>query len=445
MQSIVKKVNSTYLLLAGLLLVSLLASTLGSISSANAASFTTRSLSLSRNTNAGSTATTTYSFSVTVPSTGTTGLRGVEINFCTTPLTGSCTGPTGMSVTSATIGTTSPASGGTLTSSDNATANTALASSNTNTRQVRFQWASNQTLTLPQTVTFDIANIQNPTTAGTFFARIGFFGNGDTTYTTVTDSGTVAQSVQAATNVSFKVQEILQVCAGATTVDDSVTTLAGSGGGTVAGDTCDSVGVAGYLTAVDLGVADPTLVRVSPVASGGTTQGNATNGIVMVRTNASGGATIRYRVIQDNSSGDLKVAGATTCTLSGGRSTVATDVCINSTDLTQADGTGSAIVAGTEEFGMSASYVNRTAGGTTTAVSADANYDGTGTSGGSCTAATGVNCWTWGYDGSADTIGSSSGPIDDEALILKFAAAAALTTPTGLYQVNMDTFAVATY
>ncbi len=444
MQSILKKVNSTYLLVAGLLLVSLLVSTLGSINRADAVSFTTRSLSLSRNTNAGSTATTTYSFSVTVPTTGNTGLRGVEINFCTTPLTGSCTAPTGMSVTSSTIGTTSPASGGTLTSNNAGTPNAALASSGTSA-QVRFQWGSNQTLTLPQTVTFDIDNIQNPTTAGTFFARVGFFGNGDTTYTTVTDSGTVAQSVQAATNVSFKVQEILQVCAGATTVDSSGASLNGSGGGSVAGDTCDNVGIAGYLTAVDLGVADPTLVRVSPVASGGTTQGNATNGIVMVRTNASGGATIRYRVIQDNSSGDLKVAGATTCTLSGGRSTVATDVCINSTDLTQADGTGSAIVAGTEEFGMSATYVNRTAGGTTTAVTADANYDGTGTSGGSCTAATGVNCWTWGYDGSADTLGSSSGPIDDEALILKFAAAAALTTPTGLYQVNMDTFAVATF
>ena len=90
-----------------------------------AVDFTTRSLSLSSNSNAGSAATTTYSFSVVVPTGGTTGLRGVEVNFCTTPLYGSCTAPTGMSVTSATIGTTSPASGGTLTSSNSGTPNSA--------------------------------------------------------------------------------------------------------------------------------------------------------------------------------------------------------------------------------------------------------------------------------------------------------------------------------
>jgi hypothetical protein len=403
------------------------------IQSARAVPFTNRSLTLSNNTNVGSAATTTYTFSVQVPTGGNTGLRGVEVNFCTTPLFGSCTAPTGMSVTSSTIGTTSPVSGGTLTSNNTGTPNSALASSGT-APQVRFQWASNQTLTLPQTVTFIFNNIQNPTTAGTFFARVGFFGNGDTTYTTVTDSGVVAQSVQAATNVQFRVQEILQVCTGATTVDSALGAL-----GT--GNTCDVAGITGYLSTVNVGVADPTLVRVTPVASGGTTQGNATNGFVLVRTNASNGTSIQYRSVVNNSGFDLKVAGAA-CAQNPSTST--SDFCINSAPVTQTAGAVSALVAGTEEFGMAVPFVNRTAGGATTAVTVDGNYDGTGSTGGTCVTGTGVDCWAWAGSTTA-TIGSASGPIDDEALILKFAAATAFTTPSGLYQANLDLFAVSTY
>ena len=431
MQSILKKVNSQYLLLAILFVFSLVLSLVGN-TPAKAINFTTRSLSLSRNTNAAATATTIYTFSVAVPTGGNTGLRGVEVNFCTTPLTGSCTAPTGMSVTSATIGTTSPVSGGTLTSSNAGTPNSALASSGTSA-QLRFQWGANQTLTLPQTVTFIFNSVQNPTTAGTFFARIGFFGNNDTTYTTVTDSGTVAQSVQAATNVSFKVQEILQVCAGATTVDTNI--AFGNG------DTCNNSGVTGYLAAVDLGVADPALVRVTPVATGGTTQGNDTDGFVLLRTNANGGTTIQYRVIQDTSSGELKTVGAS---CNANPSTVTTDRCINSAAQTQTSSAVSTITAGTEKFGMVIPFINRT-GSSTTSVTADGNYAGDGASGGTCNNATGANCWTWQYDGTATTLATASGPTDDELVLLRFAATPSFSTPAAFFQANMDIFAVATY
>jgi hypothetical protein len=165
-----------------------------------------------------------------------------------------------MSVTSATIGTTSPASGGTLTSSNAGTANTGLASSNSGTRQVRFQWGSDQTLTLPATVTFAINNIQNPTTAGTFYARIGFFGNGDTTYTTVTDKGVVANSVQATQNVTFKVQETLAFCVGA-----MPNATVAHGGFAAASLTVDCAQSAG--TNIALGIApDATTGCVTPVS-----------------------------------------------------------------------------------------------------------------------------------------------------------------------------------
>lgn len=438
MQQVFKKVNVQYLLVLTFFIAASLLGIMRGMQPAKAVGFEDRSLSLSSNTNASGAATTSYSFSLEVPSGGNTGLRGVEVNFCTTPLFGACTAPTGMSVTSATISASNPAGGGTVTSSNSGTPNASLASSGTSA-QVRFQWGSNQTLTLPQTVTFTFGSIQNPTTAGTFFARVGFFGNGDTTYTTVTDSGVVAQSVQAATNVQFRVQEILQVCTGATSVDSAGSNLYGSGGATVGGDTCDAVGVAGYDTYVNMGIADPTAVRVSPVASGGSTQGNAKNGFVMVRTNATTGTTVQYRSVVNSSGYDLKVAGVA-CAQNPSTSTA--DYCINSVPVTQA--AGSDVVAGTEEFGMNVAYINTTAGGSTSALSRDANYDGDNATGATCNAGTGANCWAWAGSTTA-TLASATAPIDDEALILKFAAATSLTTPSGLYQANLDIFAVPTY
>jgi len=435
MQSILKKVNIQYLLILALFSVSLLAVMLRVSAPAQAAQLTSRSVSLSSNVNSG---TATYTFGVTTAAT--TG--GFEFAICTTPLAGTaCVGPTGVAVTG--IGVSAP-SGFILGTAGNVpacglTTNAAPASSNTvaasgNTSFCAFRIHHPTTAAATGATTITVTALTNPTATGTFFIRIATYAGVNNTYTTFQDFGTVAQSVRAATNVSFRVQEILQVCAGGTTVDATATAM-----GT--GDVCDNTGITGYLSSVDLGVADPTAVRVSPVASGGTTQGNAVNGFVMVRANASNGASIQYRTVQNTSSGELKVAGQS-CNATPSSS--ATDQCINSSPQTQAAGTSSAIIAGTEEFGMAAFGVNRTSGGTT-AVTVNGNYDGTGSTGGSCVTASGVDCWTWQHDGTATTLASSSGPIDDEAVLLKFAAAAALTTPTGLYQVNMDIFAVPTY
>jgi hypothetical protein len=435
MQNIQKVVRSHYLVLAAFFLVSLALSLVRFGAPTEAAPLTSRSLSLSSNVNSG---TATWTFQVTTSST--TG--GFEFVICTTPLLGtSCDGPTGLETASlAGVGVSSPA-GFVMGTTGNApacsltgnaapaSANTVAAAGNSNYCAVRVHHPTTAAAAGATTIT--LTNMPNPTAVGTFFVRIATYDGVNNTYTTFEDSGTVAQSVRAATNVQFKVQEILQVCAGATTVDASGTAL-----GT--GDTCDSGGITGYLSAVDLGIADPAAVRVSPVASGGTTQGNATNGFVMVRTNGNGGTTVQYRSVINSSGYDLKVAGVN-CAQNPSTST--SDFCINSAPVTQA--AGSDIVAGTEEFGMNVAYVNRTAGGTT-ALTGDANYDGTGSTGTTCTPGTGVNCWSWAGSTTA-TLGSSSGPIDDEALILKFAAASGLTTPSGLYQANLDLFAVPVY
>ena len=438
MQSILKKVNSQYLLLLFFFVISLVLTVVRTSTPAQAAQLTSRSLSLSSNVNSG---TSTMTFTAT---TGTAA-GGFEFVFCTTPLAGtSCAGPAGLDTVSLEAVTVTAPSGFVLGTGGNApacslTSNTAPASSNTvaaagNSNYCAIRVHHPTTGATAGATTITLNNVPNPTAAGTFFVRIATYTGVNNTYTTYTDYGTVAQSVRAATNVSFKVQEILQVCAGGTTVDATGTAI-----GT--GDTCDGSGITGYLSSVDLGVADPTAIRVSPVASGGTTQGNAVNGFVMVRANSTNGTTIQYRTVQNTSSGELKVAGAS-CNATP--SSVSTDQCINSVPQTQTAGATSAIVAGTEEFGMAAFGVNRTSS-STTAVTVNANYDGTGSTGGTCVTATGVDCWTWQYDGTATTLASSSGPVDDEAVLLKFAAAASLTTPTGLYQANMDIFAVPTY
>jgi hypothetical protein len=420
-----------------------------SAGTAQAVGFTTRSMSLSNNTNSSGVATTSYSFSVVVPTGGSTGLRGVEINFCTTALYGSCTGPTGMSVTSATIGTTSPASGGTLTSSNAGTANTGLASSNSGTRQVRFQWGSDQTLTLPATVTFAINNIQNPTTAGTFYARIGFFGNGDTTYTTVTDKGVVANSVQATQNVTFKVQETLAFCVGA-----MPNATVAHGGFAAASLTVDCAQSAG--TNIALGIApDATTGCVTPVSvrsatcEDPSTTDDDNYGYAMVRTNAAGGVSVGYR---PNSStnftqGTLQVSGTTGCTF-----TVRSDACINPVNEDQSQAAGNAVAfpsaSSNEVFGMAVPAKNNT-GRATNVLSRNSSATGYGytgnLTGSACSAGTSTtDCWNWHRTGAA-TLASSTSAVDNEAIEVFFATKAAITTPSGQYSVDIDYFSVPTY
>jgi hypothetical protein len=428
-------------------LITLCAFTIFSITSqqAEAIDFTTRSLSLSNNSNAGSTATTTYSFSVVVPTGGNTGLRGVEVNFCTTPLYGACTAPTGMSVTSATIGTTSPASGGTLTSSNAGTPNANLASSGTSA-QVRFQWGSNQTLTLPATVTFVFNNIQNPTTAGTFFARIGFFGNGDTTYTTVTDRGVVAQSVQAVQNVSFKVQETLSFCVGA--MPNATVAYTGFAAATITNACAQSSGVN-----ISLGIApDATTVCLTPVSvrtgtcSDATTTNDNNYGYVMVATNAANGVTVGYRPNSAGAftQGTLQMSGAS-CTFPS-----QTDSCIDPVNgNTPGTPTAMPSIATTEAFGMAVPAKSSTGKATNnlTINTTSTGFQYTGATG-ACTAGnSGTSCWNWNRTGSGTLATSTppNGAVDNESLMINFAVKSAVTTPSGQYQVNIDYFSVPAY
>lgn len=384
---------------------------------AYAAQLTSRSLTLS--TAAPAASSVTYTFGFTVP-TATT-ILGIKFQACSAAI-GTCTAPTGLSFSSRTIGSPTGFSG-TAFSVDTTGANDCTPSASI----ICINRASGTDTSGAKTVPF--SSITNPsTTNSTFFVRMTTYSAN--TYTTVSalDTGTVAAAVTQTLTISARIQEILNFCLGNTTVNDATTSP---------GADCSAISG----TTVDLGTLDASSVNTSPVSTGN--GGNNTNGIAMLRTNASSGATVSYKSIQDsgtNHLGALRVSGA-----SCNAGNVNTDQCITSAGTTQ-----SAFAAGTEDFGMTIAGVNC---GSTSAytctfssgtynLTRDTQYDGLGSNTYGSSNAQG---YAWDETGSLDQIASSSGAVDDESLILRFAATPNAVTPTGSYSTQADFIAVATY
>ncbi len=283
-------------------------------------------------------------------------------------------------------------------------------------------------LSAGDSIGFDITGIDNPTSTGTFYARIVTFATGAaaTSYTsaspgTYIDEGGIALAVANELTVTARVQEVLEFCVGTETAS-SITPATG--------DDC-ATNVAG--TDLDLGVVDSNSIATT------STIDTPNDGIMMIRTNALNGATVYYKAELDTSSGQLKQAGAT---CSG---TDLDDPCFNS--IGSGNGTRAAISSGTEAFGVALKERITTTGGATNDLVCDAAYagDANTTLGTSCVGAVAGNNYAWMQDGTFDTLASSSGPLDDELVALEFAATASPTTPTGLYSVTSNFVATATY
>ena len=283
----------------------------------------------------------------------------------------------------------------------------------------------------------DITN--NATANATYYTRMRVYSD---TGTTLVWEGVFAQSTSQTLTINARVQERLDFCVGATAVDDDTTSV-GAACSNVTGNT------------VDIGNVESGVTNVSPVATsnGGTNQ----NGVAMVRTNAVNGVVVDYKSILNTSSGALKVPGATCGAIP---STTGTDQCFNTST------TPTTVVSGTEEFGMVVAGVNC---GSSTAYGCnftggiynlvrDVDYDGGAAPNNVFVSETNTNGqvsgtttyeYAWDATGTADRIASSAGStvkvVDDEALILKFAATAGITTPTGSYTVQADYIATATF
>jgi len=307
---------------------------------------------------------------------------------------------------------------------------TTSGTTNNEIRVTRTQAASEtQSGSLDRSITFT-GLTHNAAANLSFYPRIRIYS--DTAYTTLAFEGAVAQSTSQTLTVNARVQEVLQFCIGSTLIDDATTSIA-----------ADCSAVTG--TSVDLGVVDSNAIRVTPVAA--VNNGDLSNAVAMIQTNAVNGATIAYRSVQETSSGKLKVVGAT-CT-----GVTLTDQCFNSQGTTQGTFT-----AGTEKFGMTIAGVNCASVGASyscvyatgdTNLQPQSNYIGgayTNTVSGTYGSTAG---FAWDDTGATTTIASSATSatkvIANEALVLKFAATAGLTTPTGQYQTQADFIATPTY
>ncbi len=341
---------------------------------------------------------TSTTFAVSFRPAATTAIEGIVVELCmNSPIIGlACTTTNGV--------TSSPTNGTVTVSQTGATpssVNFNVHANSANTGRLILTHATGFTAPVTNAdMTFSFT-ATTPSAVGPYYARILTYTS-DTVaddYTSTVpgvhiDNGGVALATANQLTLTARVQEVLQFCVGTTDADSA--------------DDCTDISG----TTIDLGTVDSSSV----------TETANDAGMVMVRTNAVNGLTIAYFSEQETASGKLKVAGAT---CSG---TATTDQCFNSAGTTQ-----NSITAGTEEFGMTIENVNTT-NGTTTNLSRDTQYDGSGSGG-----------YAWDDSGSADTIAAASTVVDDEMLQLKFAATASPTTPTGIYTVTATFVATGTF
>ena len=373
-----------------------------------AAEMNARSLTIPSAIAGASTQTYTYGFTTTGAAVA---VQSIGLKACTTPL-GACTSPTGIIVDAGTEAARSGWTNATTFTRDGTGAGSCLSTSDNilclTRTEAATETAGARTLGW-NTQTNPSDNTQTPVGNNTFFVRIVLYS--DTAWATAVHNGVVAAAVVPALTVSARVQEVLNFCIGSTTVNDGTTSP---------GADCSNISG----TTVDIGIVDTTTTgAVSPDSDG-----NSFNGVAMLRTNANTGTSIGYKAVQAGTGteqlGSLRVTGAT-CNASAA---TFTDQCFRSFS------TETALSASVEQFGMTARFVNVGSSATpTAAVTRAADYD-FGSSG-----------YSWDASGSLANIANASGPTDDEALILKFAAVAAITTPTGSYTVQGDFIATPTY
>lgn len=354
-------------------------------------------------------------------------LDGLKFQACTAPV-GTCNAPAGLSFSSATYTSQSGFTDAASFAIDGTGANDCIASASV--------LCLNRTSSTNDTAgskTLAVGGVTNPSSANTaFFVRITTYNASTYPSGGIQDTGTTASAAVQTLTANAAVAEILNFCIGSTLVDDATTTV---------GNDCTAV----TGTSVNLGTLDPTSVNTTPVSSNCTESDCNMNGVAMLRTNASGGAAVSYDAIQQtgtNHKGTLRISGAV-CNAGS----VTTDQCINALGTTQ-----TAITPGTEDFGMTvndncgstSSYsCVATGAGHSNNLEPSTNYLGCTVSSnpsyGTC------NGFAWDETGTAEQIASSTTVVDDEALILKFAATPSITTPFGAYSAQADFIAVPTY
>jgi hypothetical protein len=305
-------------------------------------------------------------------------MQSLVIDFCSdSPIIGNtCTPPTDFDVDTATVAAAGSLTGWTIhTDTD---ANTLRLSGSSQTAGAK---------------TVDIGNIDNPSTVGTFYARIytyanntfgGYTGPATANLGTTLDEGSVALSTTNQVSVSGTVQETLTFCVASVAIATSC-----------------AVNAPGNLPALELGDGDPKVLTTTP------STGNLYSEL---STNAANGASIRMRT--SNTCGGLMRAGASVCDIA-------------------AIGDAVAPLSGAS-FGLRVT----SAGG----LDAVAPYNNATQYG--MDDETALENVTTAY---GDIVAESDDVLDAVDTTYTFAAQAGNTTPAGLYTANLTLIAVGTY
>lgn len=410
----------------GLLLAASVAQIMSS-QSASAAQLTSRSVTISTSQFG---ATANYAFAFTVPAAGTA-IQGILFEFCTTPI-GTCTAPGGtFDVSSATVNGTQTFTNATA-FTDSGSLDEGACTEATNTANVFCAERADATAEGATAKAIQLDSITNLSTEDTVYVRIGTYS--DTAFATAVDSGVVAMATVNQLVTTGRVQENLEFCIAAIDDDDALPT-----------DPADCIANMNDTT-VDIGVIDNTAAAISPVEPTATNGADDDYGIASLTTNASAGAALTF-FSNTAGSGSNQLAGfrvtGATCNASD---TTLTDQCFRpaanaGTNFDTSDG---------ERFGIQIPCIDTTQG-TTSALVGDAAYDNTDgvtTSSADCenpSAGDTGDTFAW-WDGSnADLIASSTGPVHDEVVKIRFGAIASATTPTGSYTVTTTYIATPTF
>jgi hypothetical protein len=287
--------------------------------------------------------------------------------------------------------------------------------------------ATGTALTANTDYTFAITGVTNPSTVGTFYARLMTFttdtGHGAYTHQspgTYTDYGGFALSTTDVVQVTAKVQETLTFCV-----------------------TGPNVPLAVFPAPQDPAVppvnCDPASGNSAPAITLGHGSNNTLDGsqidtndvFTYVSTNALHGVTIRMR--NSNACGGLSIDNGTTCDIPA-----------------VGPGTAASITPNTAAFGMFCSAIT----GGTGSVACDANYnDGSnvGPDADPKVASTrfyGMDNASFGYNVTTtfgDIVAASTAPVSGKVNQYQFAATASETTPAGIYKANLSMIATGTF
>lgn len=380
-----------------------------------------------------------FAFSYTLSDTTAT-KAGIMYQFCTTPL-GTCILPSSMDVQTSNSHDSQASwpTNGTAFAPVSEAADVGDCTLNTNSYINCY--SRDETVATGVTggaVTHTISGIEAPDTIQSVYVRIYIYSDNDFGSGDLIQEGVVAVAFVDQLTINGRVQERLNFCVAAVDDDDVL--------GTVSPDvsTCSAISDSN----IDLGVIDNTSIARAPVEPTATNGADDDYGILMLNTNASGGAVVAYypEAQASVSGGDtdqlrsFRVA-PTNCDASGAS---VVDQCFVSA-INSAS--GSTFAVGTETFGLAIPCIDTTQGTTTNLGSVPAWYDadGTTTSSADCESTDASVIYGWNATGTADTLATSASVVDDEIIKLRFGAAAASTTPTGSYTVVTTYIATPTF